>query len=246
MIKKFKFMSIMFVFAASCVAIQMEAVARPLVAVYRSPTLESHARAISRRANAVAKAIKTFGELRVVKRGKTPELLLTEKGVYFNDNFLRLGDSMTLWRKVLKGTPRCSGEKPVPEYCVWDALGIALMGHGGTKDAVFQLKVYINLEVDPYEGLVTHSPDGTPLAPRIDWSPKQAFSGYLELDGYGIDAVSKLWEIRAAIEPKRNVTCGLRDCASAKGVLGKDKRLFLSPKDGRESEILNTLVLSID
>ena len=93
-----------------------------------------------RRANAATVAVK-ISQPRVAKRGKTPELLLAEKGVHFIRSLLLFGDSMTLWRKV----------------------------------------------------------------------PKQAISGYLELDGYGVYAASKFREIRAGLKPKREVTCGLRD-----------------------------------
>ncbi|HEX8614378.1 MAG TPA: hypothetical protein VF800_24115 [Telluria sp.] len=64
-------------------------------------------------------------------------------------------------------------------------------------------------------------PDGTPSAPRVDWTPHHPFQGYLEVDGVGIDAETKLSSVLAGVMRERNFHCGFLDCTAARGILGQ-------------------------
>lgn len=116
---------------------------------------------------------------------------------------------------------RCDSNK-IATACVWDDIGIqAGTKPGGKRGAVTYLTIFLNKRpIDPYKGLVTHNPDGTLITPDVDYAPKQAFSGYLELDGFGIDAKTEFWELLSTANPERRLTCGTRDCTHPTGSLG--------------------------
>ncbi|HEX8610956.1 MAG TPA: hypothetical protein VF800_06665 [Telluria sp.] len=151
---------------------------------------------------------------------KTPKLLLTATGIDFDHTHLRLGDSMKRWKDVLKGKPRCSDEKPVPVMCVWDSLGIQLLTEGGKKDGVIQLAVHLSFDDNWWMDMGTEKPDGTPASPVVNWMPHHPFRGYLEVDGVGIDAETKLSSVLAGVKRERNFRCGFLDCTVARGLLG--------------------------
>ena len=76
------------------------------------------------RANAAAEAVKNLGQPRVVKRGKTPELLLTEKGVYFYCSFaLR---SQLIWRACVpeRGSGKIIAVVPISTWLVPERQGV--------------------------------------------------------------------------------------------------------------------------
>ncbi|HEX8614377.1 MAG TPA: hypothetical protein VF800_24110 [Telluria sp.] len=151
---------------------------------------------------------------------KTPKLLITPTGVDFDGTRMRLGESIRRWGEVLKVKPRCSNEKPVPKMCIWDSIGIQLLTKGGSDDSVIQLEVHLSLEDNSWMDFVIEKPDGTLVAPIVDWMPHAPFKGYLELDGVAIDAQTKLSKVIAGVKPERNFHCGLLDCTAARGVLG--------------------------
>lgn len=173
-------------------------------------------------AKQAAGAIKEVGKPRIVPKGATPEIIIVGNTITYNGKPLQFGTKLHEWEKIL-GEPNRRFEDGPPTLLVWDKLGIAILT-GQTvknKDEVTQITIHlIKRPKDPYSGLVTHSPDGKPSPPEKEFTPREAFPGYLELDGFGIDAQTKFNEIARAANPKRNLHCGLRDCSRPAGALG--------------------------
>jgi hypothetical protein len=74
-----------------------------------------------------------------------------------------------------------------------------------------------------------------------DWQVHQAFHGYLQLDGYGIDAATEFWEIKSATENKRRWRCGLLDCARPSGTFGDHAQMQLWVEGKGERAIIRQL-----
>jgi hypothetical protein len=117
-----------------------------------------------------------------------------------------LGDNIREWKKVLGGAPReFSG---YDTSFTWDTLGLELVNDPKNKTRVIQMTLFLNFRPkDPYEGLVTHLPDGTPVQPLPDFKPHSAFAGYLELDGAGIDRDTQVWEVNALAKREKKISC---------------------------------------
>ena len=165
-----------------------------------------------------AGAIPDYGKPRIVPKGAKPEIVIKDDKITYNGKQLVLRAHLSKWEKVLGQASRRS-EGKLAHLFVWDNLGLDLVTD--TRNTVDQIKIYINKRpIDPYKGLVTHNPDGTPITPDVDYTPKQAFSGYLELDGFGIDAKTEFWELLSTANPERRLTCGTRDCTHPSGSLG--------------------------
>jgi hypothetical protein len=154
--------------------------------------------------------IKDYGESRVVHRGAKPEVILRGDQLTFNGQQLKIGQSIDAWIKVLPRERRCeSGERS--GSCVWDDLGLQAVLDFRNPGKVRAFYVFLRL---PEMILDT------------TFQPSKPFPGYLELDGFGIDAQTAFWEVRKASDPKRNLRCGLRDCARPKGAFGKGVGLY--------------------
>lgn len=163
--------------------------------------------------------IKEPGQPRIVKKGMTPELIISGEQITYNGKPLVMGANLRDWEDILGHPSRRDDIKP-PALLVWDELGFDVMGD--KKNKVTQIKIYVNKRPkDPY-GEMTVRPDGTPVEPSIDFSPKKAFSGYLEMDGFGIDAETKFWEVVKTANSNRNIHCPLRDCSHPGGSMGEN------------------------
>lgn len=168
-----------------------------------------------------AGAIPDYGKPRIVPKGAKPEIVIKDDKIMFNGRLLQFGKPINEWKKIFMSKARCDSNK-IATACVWDDIGIqAGTKPGGKRGAVTYLTIFLNKRpIDPYKGLVTHNPDGTLITPDVDYAPKQAFSGYLELDGFGIDAKTEFWELLSTANPERRLTCGTRDCTHPTGSLG--------------------------
>ncbi len=193
-----------------------------------------------RKAGEETGAMKSYGKPRIVAKGAKPEIVINREGdITYNGKPLELGADIKDWEAIIGRGYRHRGDDKPPKLLAWDDLGIdVLTGYAADdKDKVKQLTLYLNKRPkDPYEGMVTTRPDGTPIKPLPDFTPRQAFTGYLELDGFGIDAKTEFWEILTTANPARNLRCGLRDCSHPHGALfGKtDGSLYLILNRGDE------------
>ena len=184
-----------------------------------------------------ADAIKSSVEPRKVRRGAKPELIIRGHLVTYDGRPLELGKSIAEWRNVIGGSPRRSPEQQ--SVYVWDELGLQVLT-AKSDGRVTQLAVFVNLEPkDSGQDLFTTNPDGSPAKKVPDLRPLKSFSGYLELDGYGIDAKSRFSEIRRSADPARRLKCGTLDCSHPVGVLGEDGAgIYLRLAGGREDDVL--------
>ena len=173
-----------------------------------------------------AGVIKDYGKPRIVPKGGKPEIIIKGDQIFINGKSVAISQPINEWKKVLPKTAVC--RERVRVTCKWESLGIEVSTQSISNTAIYDFTIYFNLEPpDPYAGLVTHRPDGTPVAPKKDYRPKHPFPGYFELDGYGIDAKTEFWEIRASVDPERELRCGVRDCSHPHGGFSDKASLYL-------------------
>ncbi|MBS1160235.1 MAG: hypothetical protein H6R15_2654 [Proteobacteria bacterium] len=181
-----------------------------------------------------AREIESLGKPRIIKKGAKPEIIIQGETITINGKKLAIGDTLEKWTEAIPGTPNCEavklglGKKNIS--CRWELLGIEIATFEidsveKSPKFVGGMGIYINFEFDPYAGLVTTRPDGTPISPPQKTHPDHPFPGYLEIDGYGINSKTEFWEVLRSIDPKRNVYCGMRDCSHPEGLLGGREHL---------------------
>lgn len=91
----------------------------------------------------------------------------------------------------------------------------------------------------------TTLPDGSPVPPSTSPAPpKLPFSGVLELDNFRFDRKTEFKKIRAGIDQKREVRCGLRDCATPHGSFGKMDDIYFTLNGGDERSTVAMISLS--
>lgn len=162
------------------------------------------------------------GKPRIVPRGARPEIIIKDSKVTYNGRELVLGAGLKEWESVLGASFRID-ENNLSAVLVWDNFGFSVIvdKNGEWKDRVVQIKIYLSqVVIDTH---LTNQSDGKPSPVLVAITPKKAFSGYLELDGFGIDAKTEFWEVRAAAKPSRKLRCGILDCSSPSGALGNDR-----------------------
>lgn len=189
-------------------------------------------------------AVKAWGKPRQVPKGGKPEIILKGTEVYLDGEQMRLGQgqSFAYWQQKIGGDPRCDRAYNGYQVCIWDELGLVLRSASASNEMLGGIEIHLRLRPqDPYAGLVTTRPDGTPATPPLDVWPHRPFPGYLVLDGFGIDAKTKLWEVFQASKPERNLGCGLRSCEFVRGILGPltslDMRTNSRSEDGELYEV---------
>jgi hypothetical protein len=161
---------------------------------------------------------------RIVPRGAKPEVVISGTSIFINGTAVAIGQPIKLWKNAIGGSPRCDEEEYGIKACDWDDLGISLLAKG---ELVGEFIVHVNLE--NWWPEATQRPDGTPIPPLVDWRPKHPFPGYLELDGYGIDAKTEYWEIRASAAPERKLHCDIGgNCGDTEGYFDGKSSMFLS------------------
>lgn len=181
---------------------------------------------------------------RVVPRGGKPEIILAGDGILFNGKRLKLGQSANQWDEILPGDRRCDNRDD-PNACAWDELGI-LVGFSYSKPKkITFVTFYLRLKMpDLYESAVTDLPDGTPLKKVALVEPAQAYRGYIELDGYGIDNKTRLWEVFKKADVRRKIHCGLRECVSPSGAFGEKASIYFGLDEPSESGVINSIQIS--
>lgn len=176
---------------------------------------------LARKASEEAEAAKDYGQARIVPRGASPEIVIQRDQISVNGKGLKLGESLDKWIKALPTEPVCDRGGP-RVLCNWHTLGIQVLTDRQRNEVVVEVGIYVALESNEMWKYFTRTPDGRPIEPPTDWKPKNAFKGYLELDGFGIDATTKFWEIRKSADPKRHLRCGLSECSHPHGSFGGD------------------------
>lgn len=159
-----------------------------------------------------------------VKKGASPELILINKGIFFNGKQLQLGNSLESWKKIIPGNPRCFEGKMT--LCVWDQLGLEV----GTDQKNGKNVRFINISLrfdDTNKDLVGNGSSITDDSEGKDgFNPHHVFSGYLEINGFGIDAGSRFIDIRNSSAENRKIQCGLLDCINPNGYFADDANIY--------------------
>lgn len=186
--------------------------------------------------------IKNFGRPRIVKKGAKPNIILKDEKIFFNEKQLVFGQSLESWKKIIGKDARCSVWKGKPLSCKWDEFGISVGSTYDNPGIVNHITIFFQKDVDTFNAASNALEDGKPIILSKD--PKKMFSGYFEMDGFGIDNKTKYWEIKNSIEGKRKLGCGFRDCANPRGIYGDDIELYLTMNRGDEYGELYRIELS--
>lgn len=207
------------------------------------PTVWDHEQEILKAMAAKAEELKGWGKPRIVPRGATPEIIIDGITITVNGAPLQIGMPYDQWALAIGGKPRCRVVDP-DTICIWDDLGLTTL-HSEQKRIV-QLEVHLRLQKkEPWDGLVTTFPDGSPAPPPLDMYPHKPFPGYLSLDNFGIDSETKFWEVLKSDE-KRNLRCGLLDCASPHGAFSKNANLYMDLNGGSEESTIRVITFAGD
>lgn len=195
-----------------------------------------------RKAAQGANAFKNYGKPRVIPKGAKPEIIVKGNEIFINGTSVAIGQPIDKWKNALPKTAICRGQ--VRQVCKWDLLGIEVSTQSLSNTAVFDVIFYFNLEQHESWTYATERPDGTPATPPIDYRPKHPFPGYFELDGYGIDAKTEFWEIRARADPYRELRCGSHDCSHPHGAFSDKETLYLRLNKATDRGTLYELTIS--
>jgi hypothetical protein len=175
-----------------------------------------------------------------VKRSAKPEIIIKGANVFFDGQLLELGRPLASWKNILKRKPRC--DKTGMEWCVWEDLGLEV--HANEKDSfgVGTIIIKISIPEDLVKETRTPYPDGSSNnSPKAEWLARRPFSGYLEIDGFGIDKETKFWELQSSIDAHRNLSCGLRNCEFLSGMFGPGSIIALHLNGGSESATIEEI-----
>lgn len=137
---------------------------------------------------------------RIVPKGAKPDVIIRRTGIssrnpYFADGILYNGQRITITDPPSRAIEVFGADFRVYQSRhVWDELGITMYTETPTQflnnkpqpDYIQS----ISIELNP-------PPPGELVSPA---EPAHYFSGYLELDGAGIDNETKIWEVRALVD----------------------------------------------
>lgn len=157
----------------------------------------------------------TQRQVRIVPTGARPEVVISSNVIRIEGKSLHIGDALDTWRAAIPGQPRCSSGAKEITLCTWDDLGIQAGTSLVNQSAVDFLTIHVNLEA--LKPAKVGTPGGLDSQVAPPYWPTRPFTGYLELDGYGIDAKTAFWEIQSRADSTRKLRCGLRDCAHPHG-----------------------------
>jgi hypothetical protein len=189
-------------------------------------------------------AIKDYDKRRQAPRGGKPAITVKEGTIQIDGKTVVFGANLSSWIGALPEGRRCLSKKNDLTLCIWDDIGIAVGTSIRHPALVKFIVIYLNVEDIPQWD--SRLPDGSTMPTPPDYRPKSVFRGYLELDGFGIDAKTKFWEIRSATSPNRNLRCGTRDCSHPQGKFSDRANLYLRLNGSTESGELYEFSISAD
>jgi hypothetical protein len=213
---------------------------KPPAAKRREPTMLDRWNQARHQAALATGAIATYPTARHVKRYAKPEIIIKGANIFFDGKPLEFGRPLTAWKNILKRTPHC--DKTGMEWCVWEDLGLEVYTSKEDNLGVSTIIIKINVPEDLLNETRTSYPDGTPdNTPKADWLARHPFTGYLEIDGFGIDKETKFWELQSNIDTHRNLSCGLRSCEFPSGIFGPGSIIALHLNGGSESATIEEM-----
>jgi hypothetical protein len=206
----------------------------------KEPTMLDRWNEVKHQAALATGAITSPPPLRHVKRYAKPEIIIKESNIFFEGRPLEFGRPLTSWKNIIKRKPRC--DKTGSEWCVWEDLGLEVSASKENNFRVSSINIKISIPEDLLNQTKDLRPDGTPDdAPKAAWLAHHPFTGYLEIDGFGIDKETKFWELQSRIDIRRNLSCGLRSCEFPSGTFGPGSVISLHLNGGSESATLEEI-----
>lgn len=163
-------------------------------------------------------------------RSASPEIVLRDDELVFDGKALRIGQGLEEWDKVLPGSRRCEGVKVI-RACVWDSIGFKVTMQVENPNKIGSVRIFLAL------------PDPSGYTVIL---PTKAFGGHLELDGFGVTAKTRFSEVRKSVRQERNIRCGLRECVSPHGALGKDTSIYFGLAEHNEHGSITAVELGGD
>ena len=181
---------------------------------------------VKRQAALAVGAITPHPPPRRVEKLAKPEIIIKGQQIFFDGTPLEFGRPLASWKKILKRKPRC--DKTGAEWCVWEDLGMEVSTRAKGTGGVSTVHLMFRVPEDRFNETKVPYPDGTPdNSPRADWLVRHPFTGYLEIDGFGIDKDTMFWELASSVDAGRNLSCGLTSCEFPEGILGPDSMIAL-------------------
>nr|WP_156133559.1 hypothetical protein [Massilia sp. JS1662] len=206
----------------------------------KEPTMLDRWNEVKRRAALATGAITEPPPPRRIKRYAKPEIIIKGSNIFFDGKLLEFGRPLTSWKSILKRNPHC--DKTGIEWCVWQDLGLEIYTSEEDNYGVGTIVIKITISEDTLKETRTPYPDGTSdNTPKADWLARHPFTGYLEIDGFGIDKDTKFWELQSSIDTRRNLSCGLRSCEFPRGIFGPSSMIALHLNGGSESSTIEEI-----
>jgi len=192
----------------------------------KEPTMLDRWNEVKRQAALATGAIETTDQPRHVERYAKPEIIIKGTNIFFDGRPLEFGRPLTSWKGILKRNPHC--DETGTEWCIWEELGLKVSTRAKSNFGVSTIVIYLSIPENLLEETRTTHPDGMPSnAPKADWLVRHPFTGYLEIDGFGIDKETKFWELQSSIDIHRNLSCGLKSCEFPSGIFGPSSMIDL-------------------
>lgn len=194
--------------------------------------------------------INQYGTPRHVSRGKKPEVIIRNDTITINGQPVYMFDTVDSWISAL-GPPSngCKFQK-ITGYCVWLKYGITISTDNREgKPLVDAAILYLNVpQYSPYffqeksdseQG--QKAKKDTEKPPR---KPMQLFPGYLEINGYGLNADTKQWEVLKGAKSWKDPIDGNfgadvgchRDCHYASGRVGQNTMIYIGTNGNAKTE----------
>lgn len=206
----------------------------------KEPTMLDRWNEVRHKAALATGAIIETPSPRRVKRYAKPEIIIKGSDIFFDGKRLEFGQPLTKWKNIINRKPHC--DKTGTEWCVWDDLGITASTSWENKISVSTFTINLSIPEHLLAETRTPNPDGTPdNKTKTDWLARHPFTGYLEIDGFGIDKETKFWELQSSIDTRRNLSCGLRSCEFARGIFGPNSMIALHLNGGSESATIEQI-----
>jgi hypothetical protein len=162
---------------------------------------------------------------------KYPKIIIIKNKLFFDGKELRLGDSLDSWKKIIAGEPRCFEDKP--KFCVWDNTGLQTKTRGDQKESVTSFTIYFNF-FDVGQSGIKYGVSSSPTPAEVyDWLPHKVFTGYFELDGFGIDSTTRFLDLINRVS-NRKLHCGNFDCGNPSGPFSEDADIYISLDSRRD------------
>jgi len=211
-----------------------------LPATKKEPTMLDRWNEVRRQAAIATGAITTYPPPRRVKRYAKPEIIINGSNIFFDGKPLEFGRPLNEWKNILNRIPHC--DKTGMEWCVWEDLGLEVSTRTKSNFGVSTVNIKLSISQDLVEETRASPPDGTTdNTSKADWLARHPFTGYLEIDGFGIDKETKFWELQSSIDSRRNLRCGIRSCEFPSGMFGPSSMIDLHLNGGSESATIEEI-----